>query len=605
MGKIKQLPVHEAQKIAAGQVVDRPANIIKELIENSIDAGATQITIIIDEGGKKLLRIIDNGCGMDAEDAQLCFAKHATSKINCIDELPTITTFGFRGEALASIAAVSVVTLITKQNNAQEGIKVEVREGVSTINPVACPEGTDISVHNLFYNIPARAKFLKSEDTELRHSMQTIHALCFAYPLIHFKVITNGKQILNCPPQDSLASRCTQIWDHAHTQHVIPLETTAQKISLSGVISNHEWFRFDRSAIFFIVNNRWVTNQALGRALSKGFNNVIPAGRHPLACLSIAIDPHLIDINMHPRKEEIKFAHPRIVEQLIQDTVRDALEKNISQQVGKKISFTPHAPTQKDYQMPFARPYATPSFLNTIPNIPVYTTPPTPNADIHASTKTNWDEIIVTVPTPTAQMNVEKENPPPSYNLIGQYRNTYLLLEQDDGLFLIDQHAAHERILYEQFANRFEKVATVNLLFPQLIPCSEQDLAVLESYLGLFQEHGIVIERFGSDQLVVQATPVPLQHVSIQELIKQVIGWIREYEHVDREQFIVTMHDKLRAQMACKAAVKAGDALSREQMVELLEKLQSTPNRFSCPHGRPTGWLLSIDEIEKKFRRKL
>ncbi len=606
MGKIKQLSPHEAQKIAAGQVVDRPANIIKELVENSLDAGATLIAISIDDAGKASLRIVDNGCGMDREDAQLSFAKHATSKIKSIDELPTISTFGFRGEALASIASVSKVTMLTKEASSAEGIRLTISEGVISLLPTACPDGTDILIESLFYNVPARAKFLKSSDTELRHCMQTIYALCFAHPHIHFKILVNGKQTLNCPPQTTILGRCAQLWENTNTKHLMAISATdpKQKITLSGAISNHEWFRFDRNAIFFLVNNRWVTNQHLIRALTKGFNNVIPQGRYPLACVSITCNPADIDINMHPRKEEIKFSHPRIVEQLIQNTVRGALEKNISHQVGKPVIIA-----NNDNFVPYTNP--APSFIPAQNASAIRWNDLMFSADEIDMPRPNYQApSMPIIPTAPIEQPIQTQLPvvetlPSDITLIGQYRATYLLIEQSDGLFLIDQHAAHERILYEQFANRFEKVATVNLLFPQMIPCSQQDLELLEPHLQLFHDQGIVIERFGKDQLVIQATPVPLQHVSMNDLIMQAISWIKETEHIDREQFMKTLHEKLRAQMACKAAVKAGDVLTHTQMIELLEKLHQTPNRFSCPHGRPTGWLLSIDEIEKKFRRKL
>ncbi len=635
MNKIKQLPLHESQKIAAGQVIDRPANVVKELIENSIDAGATHITITIEDGGKKLIRVTDNGYGMNADDAQLCFAKHATSKITSVDQLASITTFGFRGEALASIAAVGKVTLLTKLHGALEGTEVHTQDSMITHSAsVACPEGTDIAIHNIFYNMPARQKFIKTRETETRHIVQTVQAISLAYPELSIKLIVDGKPSITCPSQESIIERCAQLWDHATAKNMIPLVEIKQEkgVSIIGAISNHHWFRYDRSGIFFLVNNRWVTNPHLIRALIKGYDNVIPHGRCPMACISIMINPALIDINMHPRKEEIKFAHPRIVEQLISQTVRHTLEKNLSSQIKRDVRFAPleshvlipsphqslirYSPTQKLASWPenqFNTSNDNPFLDDAMPS------------DINAETQEhdlytqehNAFTFDIKKPSPTTtELNMQPqnnsmlpqisilENDADAYQLIGQLHKTYLLIEQGDGLYVIDQHAAHERILYELFETRFTDIPTINLMFPQLITCNPDEMATIEPHLHLFAHNGIMIEPFGKDQLIIQATPVHLKDMSLHELIKQVISWIQEYNALDHDVFVKSMHNKLRAQMACKAAVKAGDVLTRSQMEELLTDLYKTPNRFNCPHGRPTGWLLSLDEIEKKFRRK-
>jgi len=602
MPKIKHLPIHEAHKIAAGQVVERPANAIKELIENSIDAGASRITIYIKDGGKQFIRVVDNGHGMDYEDAQTCLEKHATSKIRSIDDLATITSYGFRGEALASIAAVGIITLLTKETGSTEGTKVTTHEGNITAETVACPEGTDITITDLFHNVPARAKFLKKRETETRNILQIVQAISLAYPKHHFQLFVDGNLSLNCPAQPTIINRFSQLWGTQTAQHMMPLETTEPKkgISLSGAISNHAWFRYDRRTIFFLVNNRWVTNHHLARALVKGYDNVIPHGRYPTACISITIDPEQIDINTHPKKEEIVFEHPRIVEQLIYKAVRTTLEKGVSQQIKREVSFVESTSSYAYPGLPARQATADRpvSAFAPPPDPQTYTPPPSMEQQIASPIPRQEQQAAIAAQT-TA---IPKEAEP--YTLIGQFNKTYLLIEQEEGLYLIDQHAAHERILYELFAHRFEDVPTIQLMFPQLIPCNKDDLAILEPHLPLFHEHGIAIEPFGKDQLMIQSTPVHLKNAPLAELIKQVVGWIQEYSSVDKETFIKTVHDKLRAQMACKAAVKAGDKLSNEQMQELLSDLYECPNRFSCPHGRPTGWLFSLPEIEKKFRRR-
>lgn len=611
MPKIQQLPAHEAQKIAAGQVVERPANVIKELIENAIDADATHISITIKDGGKQLMRIMDNGCGMDEADAQACFKQHATSKITSVDQLPSLTTFGFRGEALASIAAVSMVTLRTKTSDSSQGTEVIAQDGTIAAKPTACPQGTDISVQNLFYNVPARAKFLKKRETENRHIIQTIKAICLAYPHLHIELTVDDTKLLNCPAQEDLVSRYAQLWDKSTSEHMIPISASnsAKGIVITGAISNHQWFRYDRSGIFFLVNNRWVGNYALGRALLNGYSNVLPHGRYPMAAINIMINPALIDVNSHPRKEEIIFANPRIVEQLIKETVIKTLEKQVSKQIKKEVSFyqpqsnensfafTPAAYTALD-EMPPALDFSqTKSLPPALPESS--STSQTMAQSTHQTV--DQQQFIQEISKPAIPILETQRQP---YRILGQLLKTYILLEKEDGLYMVDQHAAHERILYELFGNRFEKLPTINLMFPQLITLDAKDLELLERYVSLLSDHGITIEPFGKDQVVIQSTPVHLKDAPVKEIIDQLIAWAKEHSAIDQKELEKLMHNKLRAQMACKAAVKAGDELSIEQMNELIEDLDKTANRFSCPHGRPTGWLISQNDIEKKFKRR-
>ncbi|HRN78254.1 MAG TPA: DNA mismatch repair endonuclease MutL [Candidatus Dependentiae bacterium] len=606
MPKIKQLPPHEAQKIAAGQVVERPANIVKELVENSIDAGATAITIYIEDGGKKLIRIVDNGCGMDTADAQLCFVKHATSKISSMDELSSIATFGFRGEALASIAAVAKIILITKEHDAHAAIQLTVHDGiVHNIETTSAPTGTDITIHDLFYNVPARQKFLKQRETEWRHILQLFQACCLDYPQVHFTLFSEQKKVLNCPPVAELKQRFAQLWDQANVQHILNIqaENKAKGIKISGIISDHQTFRYDRNNIFFFVNNRWVKDFKLSNALIKGYMNVAPTGRYPNACISITVDPTLVDVNMHPRKEEVKFMHPQIIEQLIQSTVKTALEQHLSASIKRTVQFAPAIPAPS---APYTPPSYTPFNFDTFTE-PANWKPQHQVISAHQSSAASISEPLAQLST-HSQLEQNITLPDTSaehYEIIGQLHKTYILIQHEEGLFVVDQHAAHERILYEQFATRFEDIATVNLLFPEHITLSADDMRSIEPHLCILQNNGISVEPFGHNQLKIHATPVHIKNISMHELIKQVISWINESQNLDNEAFTKTLHEKIRAQMACKAAVKAGDVLTQEQMTQLLDDLQKTNNRLTCPHGRPTGWLLSLYDIEKKFKRKL
>ena len=610
MPKIKLLSPIEAQKIAAGEVIDRPVSIVKELVENAIDAQAQKISIFIEDGGKKLIRIVDNGCGMDKQDAQNCFKKHATSKITHINDLDTINTFGFRGEALASVAAISKVTLVTKLKDASEGIKISVIDGIiGDAKPVPANTGTDIAVQDVFYNIPARKKFLKKQETEWRHIMLLFQAFCLNYPSIHFSLFKEGKQILNCPPVKTISATMVQLFgaNTAHSMLPIDAQRNDNTVSLVGLISNHQQFRYDRNNIFFFVNKRWVKNSKLTSALLKGYKNVLPHGKYPTACITISVDPTLVDINIHPRKEEVKFMHPRIVEQLITQTVTQQLEQNISTHInhGPRATstnkFTPfdfntlhtaqknstHTKTTRlpqDFVTPQNSTIAKTQLLTPVKNNSIY------------------QKNTVTPSQPTLFEHTQQKKS--DYHLIGHYHKTYILIEQKDGLFLIDQHAAHERILYELFEKNFQKVASTALVFPQIINISQENMHSIEPHLSIFKKNGIMIEPFGKTQLIIQATPSHVKNIALEDVVKQVISWINEYQHIQPDEFFTVINEKLRAQMACKAAIKAGDSLTREQMLQLLDDLHKTNNRFTCPHGRPTGWLLSLHEIEKKFKRR-
>lgn len=639
--KIRHLPIDQAHKIAAGEVVERPANIVKELLENSIDAGATSITLLLEDGGKELIRIVDNGCGMSQEDARICFDKHATSKIRSIDELESINTFGFRGEALASVAAIARVTLMTKEADTHEGIKLEVaNSAIISEQPVATPTGTDIAVADLFYNVPARKKFLKKKDTEWRHIHQLFQAFCLGYPHIHFKLFSEGKLIHNYPPTEQPDARLMQILELDTQTTLIPI--TAQRaehnLHITGTITDHQIMRFDRNGIFLFVNNRWIKNYELVRALLKGYQNVIPQGRYPLACISISIDPKLVDVNIHPRKEEIKFMHPQVVENLITQAAKEGLESQLSMQIKREVRFAPTQTYQMPQQMPFEEEKKDlnsilKTFNTTLPpsprlwrtgrsdeslpekyaeknisNIPLQSNSPLPFAlpvlrslDEEGSTDSEHSEEIEghTDLSSLTAPHAEFQN----LKILCQYNKTYILIEQESGLLFIDQHAAHERILYEQFRTNFENIATVTLMFPQLIDFSRADLQQLEPHLEFLNQQGIHAEIFSENQLKITAIPVHLKNASIAELLKEILACIAENSHATLQDLAKIVHERVHAQMACKAAVKAGDTLSHEQMNELIQNLYKTPNRFSCPHGRPTSWALNLDEIEKKFKR--
>lgn len=610
MGKIKQLSPLEAQKIAAGEVVERPANIVKELLENALDAGATAISLYVKDGGKKSIRIVDNGCGMPSDDARACFLHHATSKITSVDQLNTIQTFGFRGEALSSIAAVSKVRLLTRDESSQMGTLLHL-EASQIINEdqQPCNRGTDITVENLFFNVPARYKFLKTRDTEWRQILLLFHAMAISYPAVHFTVEHDDTLIHNCPAAKSLQERIAQLYERHGSQHMIMLEN-GQSVGVSGMISNHQYYKYDRSHVFVFVNKRWVKNFKIVSALIKGYSNVLPEGKYPVAALFIDIAQDEIDVNVHPRKEEVQFLHPRIIEQSVTQVVKEALELNLSKQLQVRFDPMPQRAMQHAFSQPSVKQlypdFSTAHhYYERMQKVSVVdSTKDVAHHDLSSPDLPDVQQKLQQQPfnEPMHQTTIDQQE---SGVLIGQYNKTYLLIEKEDGLYIIDQHAAHERIMYEQFSNKKAPVEAVSLLFPQTITLSCEQLDILERHFALLHACAIAIERFGSDTCIIHALPVYLKAVDCSAIITDLLHHITQHASLNEQEFNERIMHALYAQMACKAAVKAGDVLTHEQMHNLITTLATCNNRLTCPHGRPTGWLLPLYDIEKKFKRKL
>lgn len=611
MSRIKQLAPSEIQKIAAGEVVERPANVVKELVENAIDAGASSVTVMIERAGKQLIRIIDDGLGMDATDARFCFQPHTTSKITCVDDLTSVNTFGFRGEALASIASVSVVNLKTKTDEAELGTHIALHQGQITYEgECAQQRGTDISIADLFFNVPARKKFLKSDDTEWRAITTFFHATCLTHISIRFKLIHDGKEIYNCPPTDSHMNRALQLWDTNCSRHLLTLSGVEKNpYTLEGVMSDHVYGKYDRSSLFMFVNTRWIKNQKLASAWIKGYVNVLPQGRYPCGALFLTVPGPEVDINIHPRKEEVQFLHSRTIEQLITQSIKTTLEAHLSGQLATPVVFKSE-PQQHSYR---------PAFEPSAYTVPSMFTAPMPMAMPFRQIE-NMSGLKVSIPhfipepfKPESQLTVLQQSTDLNQSIlpeeqtaetiIGQLNKTYILLERPDGLFVVDQHAAHERILYEKFSARFESISSVALLFPHIINMSNQDIESIEPFFDLLHENGFSVDRFGPAQLIVHATPVHAKDIDLSDLVNQMVSWVKEQSNEPMDRYKKHMNEKLHAQMACKAAVKAGDQLSKEVMQQLISDLSSCNNRLTCPHGRPTGWLISTYDIEKKFKR--
>ncbi len=598
MTKIHLLPPAEINKIAAGEVVERPASIVKELIENALDAGATRIEVQINNGGKDGIHVIDNGCGMSPEDALLACEQHATSKIASIDDLAHTTSYGFRGEALASIAAVSTLQLTTRESTAQLGTQIFWENGViKKQEDVAYPAGTRISVQNLFDVIPARKKFLKTTETEFYQIQQLMHAYAYAHHTVHIKFLHNDRLVYNVPPTTQKKDRIAQLWDAYSIQHLLTIDETSPTAHahVHGFVSDHMYGRYNSAQIFVFANNRWIKNQSLVRAIIKGYRHVHQPGKYPAAILFIETDQTLLDINIHPRKEDVRFVHVRALENFTQNAIQTQLETLVRQHLHAPINQqAPISNISTARQASSTAQFYTPSQTQA---------PNTQPEEKLASTNLNCSEQKKTeITSEYIQQNI-KTNTSKSVEavpvILGQYAHTYIMLEHEHGLVFVDQHAAHERIIYEQLEKNFQHIETIPLLFPHTIHANTHDVNLFEQRQEIFAQHGIIGHTLGPDSICISALSWYAKNSTLSELILSILDHIRQQDVHE----VHALHTMIRTRMSCAAAVKAGDLLTQEKMTEIITNLASCTNNLTCPHGRPTTWLLPLQELKKKFKR--
>ncbi|MBA3954955.1 hypothetical protein H0X48_06570, partial [Candidatus Dependentiae bacterium] len=505
---------------------------------------------------------------------------------------------------------------------------LEVSDGIIHKETVtACNTGTEIAIHDLFYNVPARKKFLKAKETEWRTILQLFYAICLDYPQVHFKLYNEKKLVHNCPIASHLTLRIEQLYEKALSHNILVFEAEEGRMNLkvSGALSDPQYSRYDRNQIFVFVNKRWVKNHKLAQALIKGYQGMLQPERYPAGFIFISLDPEFVDINIHPRKEEVQFLHPRIVELLIETTVKERLELYTAQSLGastpvshqpKQQSSIPTLPTNTHAYSNNQVWRISQSFEQNSPLISqekqqLESSQFTQAIAQHFTSQVVNPEhptAITQVPTSILQQNTIQAQDVTttaelSYTLVGQALDTYIIIQTTEGLVLIDQHAAHERIIYERLKANFNTIERVKLLFPQVISIAKNDMVALEPYLMLFHNVGLIIEQASATELIVQETPIYLKNQPVQDIVQQTIGWIHELQQVDMQQLQKSLQEKIHAQMSCKAAVKAGDELNTAGMHEIIKELYAQENKLTCPHGRPTIWALSQYEIEKKFKR--
>jgi DNA mismatch repair protein MutL len=585
MGIIHRLTAEDAHKIAAGEVIERPVHALKELIENSIDAGADRISIELLDGGKKRIAITDTGCGIARDDLHLAVARHATSKIRSIDDLRALATHGFRGEALASIAAIGKLTLISRQSGDAEGAQITAHAGeISSIIPHAAPVGTTITVDDIFSQIPVRKAFLKSAESELRLITQALTPYALLHPAISFSVHSGNALLLNYPSVENSAERYAQIMGSTIARAGIALSKTIGDTILEGYCIQPVHTRRDRSSLIVAVNNRPVKSSRLTTAIVRGYSGLLEQGSFPIAFLHLKVPPHTIDVNVHPRKEDILFLDARQIEEMIARTIRSVVAHQ------HHAAALPPVEAQSPYQH-----HVIYSHTELGPESPQIFDAPARLPDRPNNYSQGYqDKPII------EQKTIIQDTP--DYRIIGNYAATYIMLEGRDGLILIDQHAAHERVLYEKCMHGRDTIAPTVLLFPEQLSLSLHEISLVWRHQELFEKIGITLDLMGPETLIARTTP-GMYTGRVQDLIVEFLDTLT-HERGSASEITSRIHHRVCALMACKAAIKAGDQLSEREMRTLIEALYATNNSETCPHGRPTHWAIPLITIERAFKRR-
>ncbi len=589
MSKIILLSEDLINKIAAGEVIERPASVVKELIENSLDAQATKIIIEIEECGKKRIKVTDNGEGMSPEDAEKSILRHATSKIRSVEDLFSIKTLGFRGEALSSIAAVSKLSITTKQKGMIEGFNLFV-EGGNIINQsiMASEPGTSIDVQHIFFNTPARKKFLKTDAVELRHCIDVVTHYALANPHVAFKLLHENTILLNTPALHDQRNTIASIYGVQTAKELLEVEYDDEQVAINGYISKPYQVRNDKSQQVLFVNGRWVRNNDITAAIYDGYHSTLFLNKHPVFVLQVQLNPEKIDVNVHPQKREVKIEQKEKVMNAVTAAVRETLQHN-------QLMPTVDVEQQVTFGTPLPRKESKAEAKYQFE----------PSSQIVFAVEEESSEYRSAENAPVVleqyQSNELMKEKIPPLRLLGQVHKTFFVAETEGGLFYIDQHAAHERVMYELLISQYMngKVEVQKLLRGDVLELSAAEKTLLEEKKEELERLGFTVEPFGGNSFAVKTIPLVFGRVQTKELLHDLLGLLQENKNIITEK-----KEEILTRMACRAAVMAGDVLTIPQMEKILKDLAMTELPYTCPHGRPTIMKVTVDELEKKFRRR-
>lgn len=607
MSQIKVMDEVLANKIAAGEVVERCMNVVKELVENAIDAKSTEIHIDLIDSGVKEMKVTDNGIGMDREDASLAFSRHATSKLKNIDDLFHIDSLGFRGEALPSIASVSDVLL--KTSNGKIGTEIHISGGkILSIESGELQCGTIILVKDLFYNTPVRLKYLKSLYTELSYITEYVHKMALSYPNIKFVLTNNQKTLLNTDGSNRLLKVIHDIYGLSVTKKMIEVHGENDDYEISGYISYPEIQKSNKNAITLLINGRYIKNNEIIRIITDSYHTYMPPDKYPIVVLKIEVDPILIDVNVHPTKMDIKFSKMDTLKEIIQEVIKKelehltlipdaSLETTIEEGETKiRTNYTIRTSDEFDFKQKEEE-------FKEIEKMTLDFSKDTPyevqeeNTAYGMKQEDELNKVERVVASKEMETRIKVMYP------VGLVHGTYIIAENEDGMFLIDQHAANERINYEYYLKELgnPKPNQMDLLIPITLEFPSNEYLILKEHFDLLTQMGFIFEEFGLQTLVIRTIPIWLPKGNEERAIRKILEIIIEKESFDMERFV----HRVAATVACKASIKANDHITKEDMEVLLERLRNCENPFTCPHGRPTIITYSKYDLEKLFKRSM
>ena len=574
-------------KIAAGEVVERPASVVKELVENAIDAGSRRIRVEVSGSGQKMIRVADDGRGMSPEDARLAVQRHATSKIVSDEDLEAVETLGFRGEALSSIAAVSLLELSTRDADSQEGFTLKLEGGeLSDSSPVGRPVGTTVTVRNLFFNTPARRKFLRSAQTEFRRIVDVITHLSLAHREIGFQLMHGDRKTLHLGPAGNLQDRLTDLWPQEMVDDAIFFSHQASPIRIEGCIGTPEMSQSSRHRQIFILNGRPVTDRTLQHGLFQAYQAYFPKDRHPAAVVLITTAPGQVDVNVHPTKREVRFQDGRAIHDLLAFTVGKALSRLTPRSELKEQIIGQGADLHIGSVGEKAEEYST---LGQVPS----------EAPDAAGGKVQGSLFTGRSGGPVQGIPAEARHGEDLISL-WQLHNLYIFSAIKSGVVIIDQHAAHERVLYEQAKRSFRdtSASSQQLLFPQVVELTQAQLQVFDEHQDLLSGLGFVVRPFGGKTVLVEAEPVTLMMGRHSQVLRDILDDLASHQPAELER-----EERLARAFACQGAIKSGERLTQEEMNSLVNMLFATSSPYTCPHGRPTIIRISMEELARKFGR--
>lgn len=635
MARINVLPKEIYQLIAAGEVVERPSSVVKEMIENSLDAGAKNITLEIKNGGSTYIRITDDGCGIERDDVRKVFISHATSKISKKDDLNSIATLGFRGEAMASISAISKVELLTKAENEEIGTRYEIAGGEELeFDDAGCPNGTTIVVRDIFFNTPARMKFLKKDVTEGNQVAGIVDRMAISHPDISFRFIRDGKQVLITSGNGDLKSTVYSVLGKEMSDSLMSVDYSFNDMRITGFVSNPTASRKSRAGQYFYINNRIVKSKTAMAALEQAYKNTIMVGRFPACVLNIELNPAQVDVNVHPAKTEVRFANEKPIFDLVYYAVKTAIEND---RTVKEVEFKenpicrqePKNVYQNNDNKSFQAKFDFFKKKDEPPSQQVIKTKPRenfwqveapkpeykiardekPKARVDINIEYEEPEEISTAKSEDApkEQDIEKvvitdekdnENFIPNFKLIGEAFKTYLIVEIENELYFIDKHAAHERMNFERFKAQ-ATVETQMLLAPVVVNLTKDEFIAISENVELIKKCGFELEEFGESQIIVRAIPSLVDGDSVKDLMLEIAQKLLEH----KTDILPDKIDWIYHSASCRGAVKAGDYTSRQEQEMFVKKLLSMPNIRFCPHGRPVFIKMSKYDIEKQFGR--